>query len=586
VKKTILFLIAAFFAAQNSYSAGLTNWEEIRTISGPRSTAMAGAYTALADDADAVFLNPAGLQKLSNIEINLAYSAWLLDSSTQYISAALPVGYGAVGAQFYFLSQGTIDGRRDDGFLTNNQITPYSLGGSLAYGAKITDYLSGGLGLKFANKKISSDSYSACLADAGLIWKIADGFYAGAALRNYEPFSGDLLKFLAAGISYKIINALPHELTACLEYNAGSNALSLGAEYSIARTLFVRAGYEYKPENNDLGLLSGLTAGIGVGIAPVFIDYALKSFADLGFVHMVGLRLSFGAAQTYGERERLMYVNLVSGMSDEYFREGQKYFDEGNFEAAAAKWKKVKEYNPDYKGIDAAIDRANQKLTGAIKEKQLEEYYSAAVADYTASNYAAALDKWKQIARSNPGYKDTESLIKHLTKVVANGEQAEAAEKYFQKGMKQFNACDYEAAMKYWDLGLKVDKEHAMMLSYREKAKAELTRINADLEKARGSLSGDEMLEGVKKLRKMIVACPAYVQAVEVLDSVKIVIDNKCKDMYFKGIQDYMAGNTADAIQCWTSIEDLNPNSEYNEKVKRYIEDAKNKQKAAEKLGK
>jgi outer membrane protein assembly factor BamD (BamD/ComL family) len=76
------------------------------------------------------------------------------------------------------------------------------------------------------------------------------------------------------------------------------------------------------------------------------------------------------------------------------------------------------------------------------------------------------------------------------------------------------------------------------------------------------------------------VVCPAYKDATDILDELKGRIDTKVTDYYYKGIEKYTDGNLDAAIVYWKSIEDLDPKSEYVVKIKRYIEDARNKQKA------
>lgn len=188
--KKAAFVMAFLLTAQvpGIFAAVLGNWEEINIISGPRNAALAGAYTALADDADAVFLNPAGLQKFKNVEINASYNFLPLETSAQYVSAVMPLGYGAAGAEFYYLSTGGIQGRDDLGGFTGKTISPYSIGGGFAYGAQATGNLYAGAGIKFAGKRIYDNSYSAWLADIGLLWRVSDAFSAGAVLRNYELF--------------------------------------------------------------------------------------------------------------------------------------------------------------------------------------------------------------------------------------------------------------------------------------------------------------------------------------------------------------------------------------------------------------
>jgi len=87
-------------------------------------------------------------------------------------------------------------------------------------------------------------------------------------------------------------------------------------------------------------------------------------------------------------------------------------------------------------------------------------------------------------------------------------------------------------------------------------------------------------IEGIKNLRQISNVCPAYNDAIEILATLKGLINAKTKEYYLKGIEKYTEGNLEAAILYWNNIEKLDPKSEYIYKVRRYITDARNKQKA------
>jgi hypothetical protein len=105
--------------------------------------------------------------------------------------------------------------------------------------------------------------------------------------------------------------------------------------------------------------------------------------------------------------------------------------------------------------------------------------------------------------------------------------------------------------------------------------------IRDGISKAKADVANDAtVIDGIKRLRDISNVCPAYQDAMDILGTLKGMIAVKTRDYYFKGIEKYTEGNLDAAIVYWTNIEALDPKSEYLLKVKRYITDARNKQKA------
>jgi outer membrane protein OmpA-like peptidoglycan-associated protein len=68
-------------------------------------------------------------------------------------------------------------------------------------------------------------------------------------------------------------------------------SLHVGAEYLPVPELAVRLGYQTGPQDlGTLGALSGLTAGLGVNVGPLSLDYAITPYGKLGIAHRIGLQ--------------------------------------------------------------------------------------------------------------------------------------------------------------------------------------------------------------------------------------------------------------------------------------------------------
>jgi len=119
-------LIAALLAlalapgfARGAGGAGTTGAASLKVAAGARPAALGGAFVGLADDANALFWNPAGLAAVDAREVGLMYTSYLVDTSYQLVSWAqpMPVLRGGVAAAVYTLDYGklTLRDERADG---------------------------------------------------------------------------------------------------------------------------------------------------------------------------------------------------------------------------------------------------------------------------------------------------------------------------------------------------------------------------------------------------------------------------------------------------------------------------------------
>src|SRR5438552_9364332 len=58
---------------------------------GARASALAGAYSALADDISALYWNPAGIARLPGVNVGASYTRWFADVTHNFIGATMPI---------------------------------------------------------------------------------------------------------------------------------------------------------------------------------------------------------------------------------------------------------------------------------------------------------------------------------------------------------------------------------------------------------------------------------------------------------------------------------------------------------------
>ena len=279
---------------------------------GARPLGMGGAFVALADDTNAIFLNPAGLDNLKD---------WSLTSmSTQILQK---VDYKLAGATYAFgpgtLGVGYIGTSAPCGYKFNEYGTQE--GGSaitysstmllLSYGvdlAKIMDFGSetGKVAVGGTLKLISKDftgiddaTASGMDIDLGLTFKPVDSpLLLGAAVKNIADGgtiawqSGskeNLERSIKIGGAAKVFGPdgfytnIPGNLLASLDIEQlGKDKpaiFHIGTEYKPIKYLALRVGLDQDPLSRSQ-TITNLTAGVGVSFMGFEFDYAYRANPD------------------------------------------------------------------------------------------------------------------------------------------------------------------------------------------------------------------------------------------------------------------------------------------------------------------
>ena len=107
--KRLTLVVLLVLASRGSRAAETASFLNIGV--GARSLGMGGAYTALADDANALYWNPAGLSKLEKREFTASHAELFESTRLDFLAYAHPTALGTFAAGLTYLSQGKIEGR-------------------------------------------------------------------------------------------------------------------------------------------------------------------------------------------------------------------------------------------------------------------------------------------------------------------------------------------------------------------------------------------------------------------------------------------------------------------------------------------
>lgn len=292
----------------------------LRIGQGARAEGMGGAFTALADDAHAVYWNPAGLAQISRHEIALNHTQYIEKINSQFAALVLPVNKinGSLGIGTTYVDMGTIERRDATGATTGGTQKVDAYAGALSWGQAVGDRLALGVGIKFINQNLAGETGSGIAGDLGALFfaipnRLALGVSAlnvGAKIKTGTT-EEDIPRTISVGAVFHLI---PSRLVLAAdgEKEAGTDTkLHLGGEYTFQGRYVLRAGFQ---DNKGAG--GGLSAGFGYlwrprsegstdffgksdGKSPaqegmdVRIDYAYVDLGDFSSTHRIGLHFAF-----------------------------------------------------------------------------------------------------------------------------------------------------------------------------------------------------------------------------------------------------------------------------------------------------
>src|SRR5258708_542635 len=92
-------------------SKGTSGGQFLRIGAGARGPGMGGAFSPVADDATAIYWNPAGLATLEKKEVSLGYNAYFKDTAAQFLGYSHPMSKGTLGVGASLFGVKNIDKR-------------------------------------------------------------------------------------------------------------------------------------------------------------------------------------------------------------------------------------------------------------------------------------------------------------------------------------------------------------------------------------------------------------------------------------------------------------------------------------------
>ncbi|MCX6170122.1 MAG: PorV/PorQ family protein [Ignavibacteriales bacterium] len=332
-----LILAAALLQPINGQQVTKTGTSAAKFLSiglGPRANAMGGAFSSIANDASAMYWNPAGISNVNEVQTLFTYTKLFADINVNYFGLVMPLSsVGTIGISITAMNVGDMYVTTElypEG--TGEKFSAGSYAFALSFARNITEEFAVGANVKYIRENIYNSYADAFAFDIGTIFKtpfygvrfassisnygskmqmsgqdllirhIADATRAGSNNTldaNLATEQFDLPLRLQVGISrdFQILNQNRFTISVdAIHPNDNNQWVDVGGEISLFNDLIsFRGGYKalFLKETQE-----GLTLGAGIkydGLKffKISIDYSFQKLQYLDNVHSFGVMLSF-----------------------------------------------------------------------------------------------------------------------------------------------------------------------------------------------------------------------------------------------------------------------------------------------------
>jgi len=251
---------------------------------GARAVALSGAFTAVSNNSQAIFYNPAGLAQMKYRELSFFLSPapfGMTELSTAALSFAEPLKTGVIGAAI-----------KAYGYELYRETSVY-----LSYGNNYKNRIFYGGNVNLYYLKIQDNSAASIGIDLGAMAYLTPyirwGFFGKNITGSTIGLSKEkIVQVYRSGLNYQ---PLP-ELSLILEFEKDVKypvSVRGGFEYSLMDYVDLRFGVGNEPSN--------YSSGIGFNYDRFTLDYALYKSQDLGITHQGTITLNFGGVKSRKE---------------------------------------------------------------------------------------------------------------------------------------------------------------------------------------------------------------------------------------------------------------------------------------------
>jgi hypothetical protein len=313
--KFISFLIYCFLFFGLSIASLLAQspFDFIQLGISARAAGLGGAFTSIANDQTALFINPGSLSTVEASNVSGTFMKHVLDISSGQATYTLPFQKDSkerIAISAVYTTYGSFD-RTDEFGQAIGSFSANNVGLMGTYSNELDTTLSYGITTKFMFASLDELSSSAIAIDAGILYRLPAsrtniGFSIlniGTQLSTFKGITEKMPIDVRLGINHRL-RGLPLLINFSLHHLADDadaffdriGNFSIGGEFILSKVLDLRLGYDnYVRDASSIQgqrRFSGFAAGIGVRTAYVNIDYGVSALGTAGSIHRLTVQTS------------------------------------------------------------------------------------------------------------------------------------------------------------------------------------------------------------------------------------------------------------------------------------------------------
>jgi long-subunit fatty acid transport protein len=306
--------------------AGISAFQFLKIGVGARGVAMGESFVAIADDASALYWNPAGLAQASGNQVFAAHTEYVADIKQDYLGATYHLSDAdAVGIALTSLHMTDMEITTETQPLGTGRYFSFGdVGVGLSYARKMTEQFSFGATVRYVEETLDILKMRSVMVDLGTYYwtglgtarfaVVISNFGAdvepvgtvtqrgGTTVTAFQSFSLPTLFRLGFAIEPWMTD--DQRITSSIQLNhPNDNAenVRLGVEYAWQNTLFLRGGLKRTigqkllsaDETSEESFTLGAGFRLATDVTAVQADYAYANFNRLGSVHRISLTLTY-----------------------------------------------------------------------------------------------------------------------------------------------------------------------------------------------------------------------------------------------------------------------------------------------------
>jgi len=310
---------AQVFPILGGQRAGISTAQFLKIGVGGRAEAMGDAFIALANDASALYWNPAGLVQFSNDQIIFSHNQWVVDINHEFLGAVYHLDESnAFGLSFTALSMKDMPVTTEFQPLGTGEYFGFGdIAIGVTYSKKMTTQFSFGGTVKYIEETLDKLKMRGVMVDLGTYyWTGLGSSRFAVAVTNFgnnlapdgevvligkrtksewQAFSPPTM--FRIGFAFEPYETDINKITASIQVNHpndNSENIAIGTEYtfrepSLYSSFFLRGGYKFNVEEQNYSFGAGVF--VPLTFAQITLDYAYSNFVRLGTAHRFSIIL-------------------------------------------------------------------------------------------------------------------------------------------------------------------------------------------------------------------------------------------------------------------------------------------------------